>query len=90
MSFSDELDEVLRKKALGFSYREETLEYETTRPKSWVLCERRKRLYSKRGYIRAKIVEQNGEIVGVEPIKCSKFCKNKNIFNGKTFCLKGF
>ena len=91
MKFDDELDDVLRKKALGFSYSEETLEYETARPKSWVFCERRGRLYSKKGYIKAKKIEQNGEIVGAEPIKLSKFSHNEKIFSRlKAFKIKEF
>ena len=60
MRFKDQLFETLKKKALGFSYVEETAEYETMRPKNYLFCERRRRLYSAVGFI--KVIPKNGGV----------------------------
>lgn len=79
MNFKDELMQVIRKKALGFSYTEETIECETTKPKPYVLCEKSNRLYMKNGYIIVKKRLKNGEICEILHKPCVKFVEDKNL-----------
>lgn len=63
-----ELLDLLEKKAYGFSYTEETVEYETRMPKPNLLCEKHKRLYRGAGFVSVKINKLKGEIVGVTAV----------------------
>lgn len=89
MSFREELEKVLRKKALGFSYTEEVVECDTVRPKPFVFCEKRNRIYMKNGYIFVKKQTKNGEIVALEHQDIKKMVTDKNILNSfKSFKIK--
>lgn len=50
----EKLDDVIMKKAFGFSYTEENLEYERATSKEFLFCKAFGRLYLKRGYIKAR------------------------------------
>ena len=90
MSFREELENVLKKKALGFSYTEETVECETAKPKPFVFCERNNRVYLKNGYIMVKKRTKSGEICGLEHKNARKIVVDKNILNRLlAFKIKG-
>ena len=63
--FKEELISTLKKKAFGFGYTEESLEYETKKPKKYVFCEKRNRIYFENGFIKVRPVLKAGEIVEV-------------------------
>lgn len=75
-----ELLELVKKKAFGFSYTEETVEYETRVAKPYLFCSSHNRLYHGVGYIKVKPIFVRGEIGGLRPIKQKiKFaCGQKN------------
>ena len=91
MGLNEKIEEVLRKKAFGFSYIEETIECETTKPKPMVYCERENALYFKNGFISVKKQTKNGEIVALCHKNIQNITTNKDIINGlKAFNLKRF
>lgn len=91
MSFRDELSVVIRKKALGFNYTEETVECETVKPKPYVFCERANRLYLGDGYVMVKVRKKNGDIVALEHFEIENIVSKKNILKHfKALKLKGF
>jgi hypothetical protein len=60
------------------------------RPKAWVLCEKRRRLLNKNGFIAVNVIIKQGELMGVERKKCDKFMlKIKNFTPLKPFKIKG-
>lgn len=68
----EEISEVVMKKALGFSYTEENLEYEREVRKEFLYCEQEGRLYFGAGFIMAKTISKGIEID--EKLKKIKFC----------------
>ena len=91
MNLSKEIFEIIKKKALGFTYTEESVECETVRPKPYVFCEKRRRVYLTGGYFKVLKKTRCGEIVALEHKKIKNFNSNKKILNCfKSFKLKEF
>ena len=88
MKFNEKLSETLEKKAFGFSYTEETKEYEIIKSKPYLFCEKRNLLYFSSGYIKVKKVVGGVAVKQVEkftkPIKKIKKLKNLH------FCVTDF
>lgn len=63
------LYETLKKKAYGFTYTEETMEYELLRSKPIIYCEKHNRIYFKNGYLKVKKANAGLEIVSPKDIK---------------------
>lgn len=77
-----EVLDAIKKRAFGFSYDEEVLEFEQSRGNSALVCERRGRIYFKNGFVKVLIQKgENGEIKGVKIPKNYKkikfYLKNK-------------
>ena len=70
--------EAVRKRAFGFSYNEEVLEFESGRVKSCLFCEKRNRLYTRRGFI--KVVPEFGENGEIKALKLPKNIKKIKFF----------
>lgn len=80
MDFKSKVEETLKKKALGFSYVEEVEEFELIKPKNYLYCENRGRLYLKNGYIKVEKIEENNQLKGLD---------FKKICGLKAFKIKG-
>lgn len=65
------LDDVLYKKAMGFMVEEVTLDYERAKVNGYLFCPHKKRLYTSRGFIRAKI--NKGKLEIDDKLKFIKF-----------------
>ena len=66
---NEKLFETLKKKAYGFSYTEETMEYELIKSKPIIYCEKRNRIYLKNGYLKVKKVSGGVEHIALKNIK---------------------
>ena len=83
MELNEKVMETLKKKAFGFSYSEEVLEFEEVSPQKPLFCEKRKRIYLGRGYL--KVFRKNKGLEVYPKIKfkifeksCHYFLKNGN------------
>lgn len=79
---NQDLLNILKKKAMGFTYTEETCEYEQSRMKPLLFCGKRNRIYLKNGFLSVKQKQ-----TGVEIKKVSAFKPAKNLAN-RVFCKK--
>jgi len=77
------LEDVLKKKAFGFSYTEETVEYEVSKSKSRVYCSKRNRLYLKNGFVKVKKVNS-----GIDVILCKGIAKTPSKLKSFKFFAK--
>lgn len=63
------LYETLKKKAYGFTYTEETMEYELLRSKPIIYCEKYGRIYFKNGYLKVKKVNGGVSLIASKDVK---------------------
>ena len=70
----NELISILKKKAMGFSYEEISREFERMKPKKYLFCEKRKRIYVDGHFLKVNPTIKKGEVVEVKPKKYIKFC----------------
>ena len=80
----DLLFETLKKKAYGFTYTEETMEYELLRSKPIIYCEKHSRIYFKNGYLKVKKENGGVNLVATKELKFKTppenfKMKNKNL-----------
>ena len=76
---TNELKKAIKKRALGFTSVEETVEYELIKAKKYLFCKRFNRLYFSGGFINISATKH------IKPIK--KFV-GVNL-NSDNFCVKG-
>lgn len=80
--------ELIEKRAKGFSYTEEVVEYESQKNKKFVFCEHNSRIvFSRRGFVKVKKIFKNDEISSVFHNKIKGFV-NFSQFTS-VFRLKG-
>lgn len=69
---NQELLNVLKKKAMGFTYTEETCEYEQSKGKPILFCGKRNRIYLKNGFLSVKPKQTGVEIKEISAFKSAK------------------
>lgn len=80
---NQELLSVLKKKAMGFTYKEETCEYEQSRNKPMLFCGKRKRLYLKNGFLSVRTRTTGVDIKKIYGLKPAKILENQLFYKKK-------
>lgn len=80
---NQELLNVLKKKAMGFTYTEETCEYEQARNKPLLFCGKRNRIYLKNGFLGVKPKTGGVEIKKICKLKPAKILENQLLHKKK-------